>query len=335
MTVKHLFRQATASVVGGLLVLAASSAASASTYNAVVVYGDSLSDNGNFYNAVGGIFPPTPPYALGRRSDGPLAVEYLASQFHVPLIDLAWIGATTGIGNYADGGTVTSPGFAPLPGMSSVFAATGAYRAPFLSDGLFVVWGGPNDVLAPSPLDVSQGLVNPAGVIGRAVGNLLGIVGQLQAEGAQNILVPGMPDLGLTPYFRGMGFAAAAQASAFTDAFNAALLAGLPTGAMYYDTAGFLREVDADPQAYGLSDVSDPCFDSEQFLDGLALKAPYTICGNSRNYLFFDSFHPGTVANALLADAFVERVPEPASISLLGLALGLLGGVWRRRQPAA
>lgn len=335
MKVKHILRSAATSLAAGLLALAAASPASASGYSAVVVYGDSLSDNGNFYAASGYTYPPSPLYYQGRRSNGPLAVEYMASQFGVPLVDLAWIGATTGVGNYGDGGTVTSNGLSSLPGMSSTFATTFAYRAPFLSDGLFVLWGGPNDALAPSSLDLlAPGVLNPPAVIERAVVNLLTMVAALQGEGVQNILVPGMPDLGLTPTYMSQGPVAAAQASAFTDAFNAMLLAALPAGVMYYDTAGFLRDVEADPQAYGLTNASDPCFNSDYYLSLPPKNEPFVVCSNPQDYLFFDSFHPSTVANGLLAGEFIERVPEPASISLIGLSLCLMGGAMRRRQRA-
>ena len=83
-----------------LVVLILSATASASPISAVVVYGDSLSDNGNLFAATG---LPGAPYFMGRRSDGPVAVEQLAASLGAPLADFAWIGATTGIGNYADG----------------------------------------------------------------------------------------------------------------------------------------------------------------------------------------------------------------------------------------
>src|ERR1039458_1699715 len=68
--------------------------AQAGSFNAVVVYGDSLSDNGNLFAATG---QPGWPYYQGRsRSDGPVAVEQLAAALDAPLLDFAWIGATTG-----------------------------------------------------------------------------------------------------------------------------------------------------------------------------------------------------------------------------------------------
>lgn len=135
----RLSRIATSIAMVLLPVLASlSTQAQAGPFSTVVAYGDSLSDNGNFYAAVG---QPGWPYYVGCRSDGPVAVEQLAAALGVPLVDFAWIGATTGVGNYADGGTVTSFGSHSLPGMQTVFAATQASLGPFLANGLFVVWG--------------------------------------------------------------------------------------------------------------------------------------------------------------------------------------------------
>ena len=108
--------------------------AQATPYSVVVSYGDSLSDNGNLFAAVG---QPGFPYFQGRRSDGPVAVEKLAAALGVPLVDFAWLGATSGIGNFADGGTPTSLGFVALPGMLTEFAATQGTLAPYLAGGLF------------------------------------------------------------------------------------------------------------------------------------------------------------------------------------------------------
>ncbi len=62
-----------------LLVIAAallSSLALAGPLTYLVVYGDSLSDNGNLYGATG---QPPPPYWNGRVSNGPVAAEIMAA----------------------------------------------------------------------------------------------------------------------------------------------------------------------------------------------------------------------------------------------------------------
>ncbi|WP_201209125.1 hypothetical protein [Rhodocyclus purpureus] len=59
-----------------LSLFALTSNVSAAAYSSLTVYGDSLSDNGNLFAATG---LPVDPYYAGRRSNGPVAVEYLAA----------------------------------------------------------------------------------------------------------------------------------------------------------------------------------------------------------------------------------------------------------------
>ena len=130
-----------------------------------------------------------------------------------------------------------------------------------------------------------------------------------------------MPDLGLTPYFLSLGSGVSAEATALTDAFNATLASELPPGVKYYDTAGLLRSVVADPSAYGFTDVTDPCFNGS------------TVCADPSKYLFFDSFHPTTQADAFLAEGFDRTLaPEPAGVTLLAVGLIVLGCVCRNRR---
>jgi len=280
--------------------------ASADSLSSLVVYGDSLSDNGNLFAVTG---QPGAPYADGRRSDGPVAVEQLGAKLGVPLVDYAWIGATTGTGNYADGGTTTTFGTYMLPGILTEFDATKAAIGPNVGGRLFVVWGGANDFLAPSPLDTA-----PQQIIARGVGDIVTIVNGLIDNGAKNILVPGMPDLGLSPYFMSLGPDEAALGSTLTNAFNAALIADLPPGVKYFDTAQLLRNMVANPAAYGFTNVTDACFNGT------------TVCANPSQYLFFDDFHPTSEADAFVADGFLSTVvPEPANLLIVGMAfLGLV-----------
>lgn len=287
----------------------------AAAYGALVVYGDSLSDNGNLYAASG---LPGAPYYAGRRSNGPVAVEGLADALDVPLVNFAWIGATTGVGNYADGGSVTGPGAWDLPGMSTVFASTQPLLAPLVaSDSLFVVWGGPNDLLAPAPGDT------PFETVQRAVANELALIANLQALGVKHILAPGMPDLGLTPYFRSLAPDGAATGSLLTDGFNALLLAGLPQDVLFFDTAALLRSIVAEPGYFGFDNIDEPCF----------IPTSNSLCSNPQDYLFFDDFHPTAATHALLASRFLSTVPEPGSLLLCSLALTGLA-LSRRRHSA-
>ncbi len=286
------------------MLLAFTLPANANSYPAVVVYGDSLSDNGNLFAATGS---PPAPYFDGRFSNGPVAVEQLAALLGSPLYDFAWGGATTGIGNQADGGTQTTLGAFGIPGMLTELAA---YPVPpaLIPSSLFVVWGGAND------FEIN-------GSVTTAIANIDTIVTTLQAEGATHILVPGLPDLALTPEFFGDP-----AATLFSNEFNAGLQATLPSGATYDDVFGLLNTIVADPAAYGFTNVTTPCFDA----------AAMTVCSDPSQYLFWDDIHPPTAADAILAEQFDAAVtPEPSSIMLLGTGIaGLAAGLLRKRRVA-
>ncbi|MBD4030663.1 autotransporter domain-containing esterase, partial [Xanthomonas citri pv. citri] len=64
-------------------------------------------------------------------------------------------------------------------------------------------------------------------IIGNAVTAQVGAVGALQAAGARYVMVPTIPDVGITPRFRAGGAAAMAQGTAAATAYNTALFNGL------------------------------------------------------------------------------------------------------------
>lgn len=290
-----------------LLLSALTISALAAPFSSLIVYGDSLSDNGNLFAATG--MPPA-PYFQGRVSNGPVAVERLAAILGAPLLDFAWSGSTTGIGNSVDGGTATNR--VTLPGVRTTFDATkGSLGA--LADSFVVVWAGPNDFLSPSSLDPS-----PLDIANRAVANILSIVNELQGLGARAILVPGMPDLGLTPFYQRQGGAVAGGATFITDYFNGNLRAGLPAGIIYFDTAGLLRSVVADPAAFGFANVTDQCFSG------------MSVCADPDSYLFWDDFHPTAAGHAILGEQFAATIPEPSTVTLMFAGCAALLIVRRR-----
>jgi len=296
------------------MVLAMTSIASAGAYSNVFVYGDSLSDVGNIYAASGNTYPPSPPYYPGRFSNGKVTVEYLADALHAPLTSFAWGGATTGFGNSGDGGTQTMVGTKGLPGMLGQVAGSLSAITPFAPTSLFVVWGGPDDYITNGT--VTQGITD-----------ILDMVGELQSAGAKHILVPGMPDLGLTPFYLAQGTMQAQLATEFSHAFDQALQHSLPRGVTYFDTFDFMREVVNHPSDFGFTHVTDPC-----------LVGP-TPCSKKiqvqNQYLFWDDLHPTTAADQLLAEQFTKAVtPEPSTLLMLGTGIAGLAGVVRRKLSA-
>ena len=315
-------------VRGLLLALLLPAAASAAPFSGMYVFGDSLSDNGNLYattqalhSVYGSLVPvvPAAPYYNGRFSNGPVAAEDIASGLGLNgnFQDFAYGGATSGVGNYVDGGSVTSAGLFGLPGLAGeigTYTSTVGFADP---NALYMVWAGPNDYVAGST-NYSLAASNVA----TAVQNLYNV-------GARHFLVANMPDLAMTPDYYGV-----ASAQQFAVGFNGLLagdLAGLNTaGAQLtqFDTFGLFNEVLANPSAFGFTNVTDPCYTGGY----TGMTSGDTICGNPGAYLFWDHFHPTAAGHQFLADQMIAAmVPEPASVLLMVVGLGMVALRMRRR----
>jgi len=256
-------------VLGTIMV---TTAKAAPVFDRMVVFGDSLSDSGN----------------AGRFSNGPVWVEQLANRLGLTLKP-SRMGGT----NFAVGGAHLNPG----SGSDSVRAQADAYLKSYSSPAgtLYVVFGGGNDLLS------SVGFSHGEALIDAAVASLAGIVADLIERGATDILVPNLPDIGITPEVRAHGPQAVENASKLTGRFNATLdralarFAGIPSLRLYrLDVEAIAERVRGNPAALGFVDITTSC----------------NTISSCDGYLFWDGVHPTTQAHDKLAGAAFQTLSE-------------------------
>lgn len=323
-------------LTAGAIALAtlASLPAHAGPFSALYVFGDSLSDNGN--NALvpglgidptqvitGNTYVPSNPYAAGTYSNGQVWANYYANMLGVPLT-----ASLAGGGDFAFGGATTGVG-SPLPSLlaqtQQYLAATGGVAA---ADALYVIAGGGNNARAALDAIGAQPPANALAIVAGAAASFAADIGamvdQLQAAGAQHIVVWNTPNLGLAPAVVAGG--GASFGSFLAGTMNGALAARLTgeVGVSTFDLFGLGGQLATNPAAFGFTNVTDAC--------GAVANA------NCSQYAYWDGIHPTTAAHSAIADAMYAAtvpVPEPETWALMAFGLVAVAWVSRRRTQAA
>ena len=323
---------------GSLLV---AGAAHASAYSGIYFFGDSLTDVGNV-TATYATLPHPPgspavipgsPYFNGRASNGPLYADVLAA-------GLGFTATPSALGgnDYAFGGARTRYQLfgSPYLGIVDQVATFRALPGPADPGALYVLFAGANnvqDILSGRTIDA---LGNPVPGIGGTLGDIATMLAGLYAEGARNILVPNVPNIGRVPRVADAGPAAVAGGTALSQAFDAGLVNLLdgfvlshPDAHLFrFDTYAALEDIVANAATYGLTDLTHRCYTG----DDLGFTGGGTVCANPENYLFWDGIHPTATVHAILGREMlaVLGVPEPAPLVLF--AIGALALVAQRRR---
>lgn len=276
----------------------------ARTFTSTFVFGDSLSDTGNLFAAIG---TPPPPYFNGRFSNGPVYADILVPGIQNALTAPSTVNRNL---NFAFAGA-TAIGSTPIP--ASLPVQVGLYQARGITAAptdLYIVLAGANDVLNTigNPATQNDPAVSAAGRA--AAASVVSSVQALAASGARNVVVLNLPNLAQTPRFTtGSAAAANSLAQSGTLAFNEALKGNLggaafPSGMniTLVNLQAFLNVMVRNPAAFGFTVTNRSILD--------ILTAGGTP-GPADGFIFFDSIHPTTKTHAILAGALQEMLnPE-------------------------
>ncbi|MGN6313489.1 MAG: autotransporter domain-containing protein [Rhodanobacteraceae bacterium] len=312
-------------ILAGALALAISGSAAAAQFDAVVVFGDSLSDNGNLSIA------EQLPFAPSRFTTNPglVAMENVADYYGITLSPSILGGTDFAVGG---AGVINNSAAGPIPTLQQQVAqylgATGGKADP---NALYSMWGGANDVFYNVAL-YQAGAITQAQLqtnLQAAAQTELGLIAELGKAGAQRVIVFNLPDIGQTPSSLALGPTAVAQGTGLSVIYNSTLNAGLAqTGVdiIPIDTFGLIHEVIANPSLYGFTNVTTPACGTAPGTTSLACGPqgsglPYTYAaGANQTYLFADGVHPTTAAHALLGQYVVSVIQAPGQQSLLAEA---------------
>lgn len=310
-----------------LILACSTSLAYANNYTRIVVFGDSLSDTGNFahltQNQYGVRIPgPIANYTDGRFTDGPETIPAAQKFFGVWIEQLAASmplhpevkNSLDGGTNYAYGLALTGNGtsvqaFGPDNSLSITVENMGLQITDYLAtkpaidkSTLFVIWGGANNLLSASSVD---------DVVNAAIEETLDIQRLIDA-GATQFLILNLPPLGSTPRLNG-SLATSVPANAASLLFNAWLATGVSVLRDFYafrhvsfsqlDVYKLFNQIAAQPGKFALANITAAGM-------GNSAIDPDT-------YLFWDDIHPTTRGHNIVAGAAMEAI-APRQCESLG-----------------
>lgn len=338
-------------LTAAVLLASLPAAAQAMPYSQLIIFGDSLSDSGQFPdlgspllggNPTGGVrfTNRTGPTYLSNNTEyfDAVATQRLAALLGLqalpstPILPQLLTGNADGT-NYAVGGYRTDQILASITAAngSVVDAGGGTIRTRngYLLDvprvdpnALFYINGGGNDVL--------QFVVTDQASAAAAAADLVAGVAALQQAGARTIIVSDLPDVGLTPAGFAFGFRDAwSSASGLLNDELGSQLAALGGNVIRLNFRALLGEVRGDLATYGFDPLvsqADVCFSGNGCLAdptwGLGGLTP-----NPDRLMFNDGVHPTAAVQQISADYIYSILGAPWEVSLLPeMAMASLNG---------
>ena len=286
--VKQISQILTATLLGAIMLSGCSGSKSdgGDKYSQIVVFGASLSDNGNAVSIVPGLFPGA-PYYPGRASNGLLWIDIVAADLGnevKPFVN----GGT----NYAVGGartcSISGTSINPFDMCNQVVLYLAAVLNRADASALYVIDAASvgNNIFAV----INNGLPQSE-ITTQAPTDIAKIMDKLYDAGARKFLVTNVPDVGATP--RGQGLPSPATATALSNGFNGTLNNELANFRASHSGAD-VRLADlksAVAITTGFTNTTDPCV------------VNLVACATPDTYTYWDNLHPTAATGRNMAKA--------------------------------
>ncbi|DBA78537.1 TPA: hypothetical protein ACH3X2_007856 [Trebouxia sp. C0005] len=301
-----------------------------------VMFGDSFSDDGRGANPVvqdalsnaafvSGPFP-SPPYYKARFSNGRVWIELVAATFGDELENFATGNAISGATGEAAGQFMVQPPYANMSSAHEVFVPstldqvqTYLYQHHGVANpaNTYVIFIGANDYLNTVNMTASATVSGVVQAINQTMVNLYNggarqfvVMNLFNLAGAPNLSPPFTPS--------SMSATAKAEATNFTTAHNAALTqmtssfmsSQANSTVLNYDTYTFFSNLLANATSLGFTNTMGYCYQGPSFLGSLTGGYNYPLCANPNQYIFWDPVHPTKHVHALLAQDFINAMPQ-------------------------
>ncbi len=292
------------------------------TFNQIIIFGDSISDPGNAflilgeqstppYDTLGPLLFPSAPYAKGGHhfSNGDTWVEQFARIAGLAGdANPAFLGAGT---NYAVGGaTARDDGISfNLPAQIDMFLDDFDGDVP--EDALYILEFGAKDIIDAIYEYIDGDDDYGDAIVAEAIASIIGSIETLYGLGARQFLICNAPNTGLTPMAVIMDTSVpgiSELATWFSFQFIVLLAANLPSSLdeikiVNFDFFGLQTDLVVNYTDYGFEHAADSaCIQPD---------SPPFQCKEPDTYLFWDGVHPTKAAHAFFAEEAVQALAEP------------------------